>query len=86
MNVEFVRRETTKKIMGLVELPTSGHDKTIAANLDPIDFIGMVVETASSIDIVTSVSISSGVYTFDIGEVNYTYTKATGVLAISGTK
>lgn len=83
MNVEFLRRETTKKIMGLTELPTSGSSKTIAAGLDPIDFVGMVVETSAGADIITSISVSSGVYTFSIGEATYTYTKATGVLALS---
>lgn len=83
MNVEFLRRETTKKIMGLTALPTSGSSKTIAAGLDPIDFVGMVIETSAGADVITSISVSSGVYTFSIGEATYTYTKATGVLALS---
>ena len=82
MNVEFLRRETTKKIMGFTALPTSEATKTIAAGLDPIDFVGMVIETSAGANVITGVSVSSGVYTFAVGEDSYTYTKATGVLAI----
>lgn len=82
MNVEFVRRETAKKIVGLTAIPTSEATVTIAKNLTAIDFIGMVVETDSGIDIVTSVAKGSDEITITLGEKTLVYVPSTGVTSL----
>lgn len=85
MNVEFVRRETTKKIMGLTELPTASNPVTITKNLTAIDFIGMVVETNSGIDMVTSVAKGTNTITITLGETTLVYVPSTGVVSLDET-
>ena len=82
MHVEFVRRETAKKFVGLTAIPTANATKTIAKNLTAIDFIGMVVETDSGIDIVTSVAKGTDEITITLGEATLVYVPSTGVISL----
>lgn len=82
MNIEFVRRETTKKIMGFTALPTASASVTIAKGLEAIDFAGMIVETDSSIDVVTSVAKGTDEITITLGEATLVYVPSTGVISL----
>lgn len=83
MNIEFVRRETTKKIMGLTELPIM-NPVTIAKGLKAIDFIGMIVDDEGDIDMVTKVTEGTDRITITIGQNKYNYVPSTGVMTPRG--
>lgn len=81
MNVEFVRRETAKKIMGLTELPIM-NPVTIAKGLKGIDFIGMIVEDDGDINMVTKITEETDRITITIGQNKFDYTPSTGVMDV----
>ena len=81
MNVEFVRRETTKKIMGLTELPIM-EPVTIAKGLKGIDFIGMIVEDEGDINMVTKITEGTDRITITIGQNKFEYIPSTGVMDV----
>lgn len=89
MNIEFFRRETTKKIVGLTMLPRSGASVTIAKGLEPIDFIGMIIQDDDYIFVVNNVGIGRDADTNELisivfaapNDISYNYDPKTGVLS-----
>ena len=84
MNIEFFRRETTKKIVGLTKLPTVNKPVTIAKGLEPIDFMGMIVIDDGVCNMVTFAGVGGDAICIEIGESAYLYYPATGVLSVDG--
>lgn len=72
-----LRRESGNFEIVLTAEVTSVQLKT---NEEPEEFLGAVINNSGSLEVVTSVSDTSGVYTLTTSESSYTYTKATGVL------
>ena len=83
MNVEFFRRETAKKNIGLTELPTGNNHVTIAKGLEAIDFIGMIVCADRAYVAITMAVVTNGVIRFAVGQVYYEYNPSTGELSMT---
>lgn len=82
MNIEYVRRETAKKNMGLTELPEVGASVTIAKNLEPVDFVGMIVYDAHACQMVMDDILTvHGKIAFMLNGFTYLYDPATGLLS-----
>ena len=82
MNVEFFRRETAKKNIGLTAMPTPNNPVTIAKGLEAIDFIGMILDIDAAYVVVTIAQVSDGVILFKAGQDAYTYNPSTGELSM----
>lgn len=82
MNVEFFRRETAKKNIGLTELPTANNPVTIAKGLEAIDFVGMIICLGNEYVAITIVLVTNGVIRFAVGQVYFDYNPSTGELSM----
>lgn len=85
MNIEYFRRETAKKNIGLTELPTASKSVTIAKGLEPADFIGMILPLDNELTVVTKVEFEVDAETDEVAFFtfeNFKYTPKTGVLSL----